>query len=246
MMTQIKYSLRNNFSRRLTGILITLVVNLGFFLAWQMGARHPAVQIVGVVLSGLSLVALIVVSVISDVATVRDIFRAPNGYSLMLAPVPGWKLLAGRVISIVLCDTVSYVAAITGVVIQGLLLAGARNIFPRMVPYAGFAAVVFAAGYLLLILAIFFSEALRASVFHTMRGKGWLSVAATCLLLYAMSFANLLLIPFAATQRFGLFVSIWLPVGFSAGTAVSVAITLAQAAVLFILTAKCIERKINL
>lgn len=246
MMTQLKYSLRHGARLRLTMLLLCLAINLGFTLAWQLGARHPAVQIVGVTLSSLSLTAVFVGNIIADVASVRDIFGSPSGYAMMLAPVKGWKILGARVLSILICDTISYAVSIVGVVFQSLLLAQMRDMGPRMTPYIGWGILFFVLYYLLIILAICFAEALRTGVLHRLPGRGILSAGLAIAALYVMSFLNLILTPFGAVDRFGLFMQINLDMSVYAGTVLFVIILLAQSAALFAATTRVIERKINL
>lgn len=246
MSGQFRVAFRTGLSQRITMLLVCIAVNLGFLLAWQMGARHPAVQIVGVVFSGISLTGVIVVQIISDVKIIRGVFRAPGAYTVMMAPVPGYKILFGRAAAIIVMDVIGFSVAILGQLLHSFLLGGLGEMW-HWAPggLVGWSVVVFLLFYSLLILALFFAESLRAGIFYRRRLRGFLGLLAAVVALAVLSLLDFLLLPFGMVYRFGFFFNITLRMSLNPGMLLFIVLTLVKSAVLFLATSYGIERKIN-
>lgn len=245
MLNQFKYSVRPYWNQRLIALAATVAINVLFGVCGAMGLYNAGGQITAVLFSSLSLCALFVVNIIADFECVRHLFSAPRGYHVFLTPVPRWKILLGRVLSIVVLDMLSLAIGILGVTTQSLILADTANLYGHTdFSAAGWLSVILLIHYALLVLALFFACTLSRSVFFPVRGRGFLALLATVIVLYLFSLVDLALIPFGAVYRFGAFITVSVYAG--PGMLAYIVLLLAKAFALFYVTSLMMERKINL
>jgi len=245
MRNQFKYSARPYWRQRLFAFAAVVVINVFFGVCGALGPYNFIGGIAAIVLSSLSLCALLVVSIIADFESIRDLFSAPMGYGAFLTPVPRWKILLGRAAPIVVQDVAGLAVGATGMLVQMLILS---DINPT-VSYIGlspavWSLVAFLLGYSRFVLALFFGCTLSHSVFFPLRGRGFLAFLATVLALYLCSLADLALVPFGAMRQAGVFISISIYGGL--GSIVYILLQLVKIAALFCATSYLMERKINL
>jgi len=97
--------------------------------------------------------------------------------------------------------------------------------------------------YLLIIMLIIFCRALRKSIFYNKRAGGFLAFLSAVGILYIFSVSALLLAPFGTVTRFYGFFTV--TVGYL-GMGMYALLMIIFAAVMFVLTAKIMERKMNI
>jgi hypothetical protein len=250
---QFKYVFLTGFHTRGVAFIVVFAVNFVFIALGLTGFLPLPAHITAVSLSGVAIAVMFVFNVVSDIAIVRRIFAPPGAYLCALTPVPRWKTLLSSVVAITVMDIVTMTAAITGVTWLSLNLAGhgviitiseavSSNISELL--FGLWFAVFALAGYLLLLMVILFCITMRKSVFYQKPAGGLLAVLTGFGIFYAVSLSSLLLVPFGTvTTWFGIYISITIG---KAGLIAYTLLTLIQAAALFILTAKLMERKMNI
>lgn len=245
MLDQIKYSARQDLGQRVFALAAVIVMNAVFGILGAANIYGGGGKITAVTLCSLALCGLFVVAVIADVQSLRGLFSAPAGYAVMLAPVPGRKILLGKIIPIVVMDLVSFAVGIAGVVMQAMILANAGYDSSRS-DLSIWMVLVICVGYLMLITAIFFGCALAKSVFFRSRLSGLLGFAGFAAALYVLSWLDISMAAFAPLTRFGPFFNITIYAGLNAATIAYIILGLAKSAVLFVSAAYLIDRRINL
>ena len=252
MKAQFKYAIRAGLHVRGTTFAIIFALNLIFIVPGLLGLLPLAAQITAVALSGVAIAVMAVVNIVSDVGIAGRIFFAPGAYLHALTPAPRKQILLSSVVTMLVMDMVTMAVAITGVVVLSLSLA--RNyvggIDWETASYAMFDhlymlsyVALMIAGYLLILMIILFCVAMRKSVLFQRPAGGLMTALLALGICYAVSISPLLTIPFGSVSRFGLFFIVTLG---NAGTFMYALLTLIQAAVLFVLTSKILERKINI
>lgn len=248
MLKLIKHAARISFPQRFTAFAAVVISNL-FFLIWTaFDPTNFALHIVAVSVTGCALGALFIIQIISDVAIKRDLFKAPEGYMALLTPVPSWQILLSRTVAIVAADVIGLTIGIIGVTHLALKLG---QVGPRVFSYFNFeliawSVVMFILTYLLIVQAVFFANAMKASVFYRLKSKGFFGLLSALAALYVLSFADFFAAPFGFVASYGLVFNISLESGFNAGTIIYILISLCKSAALFFTTSYLIERKINL
>ncbi len=248
MLSLIRHFIRIASARRMTAFLVMAAVNV-FFIVWTaLVPWNLALYIVAVSLSGCALCALFIFQILGDASIDRYLFKAPQGYAVNLMPVKSWKLLLSRTIAIVAQDVIGLMLGIAGTTYLSLQLG---DVGERVLRYFDFesilcGALLFVIVYTLVVLAVAFARILSNSVFFTMKGRGILSLLATLAALYVLSFLDFLAAPFGYIQYFGTMFIINVDYGLSAGAVAYLLALIAQCAVLFIVSSRLMERKINL
>ena len=228
-------------------LAIVVLINILAAIVSYLGILGIGGRITGVMFVSIALCAMIVVNIIADYVTIRSLFSAPSGYTVMLAPVKSRQVLSGSILSIVLWDTVSLVIGIAGVVYHSLRLG--EVYFPMRTAYItqslwGF--IIIFLNYILLITAIFFIAGLSKSILYRFRGRTFFAIIITMGIMYVLSMANLVLMPFGYAQRYGSFISINLVLGWNFGMVLYLLLCLGKIALFFGTTSYLMERKINI
>lgn len=249
MLKQIYYSTREQLSARLLALMVTLGVNL-LFLVLTLGASPGSgVMITAVVFSSLALAYLIMVNMFVSFAGIHEVFSTPKGYHTLLAPVPSWKIILGRVVPAAVIDTLMMAVGIPLVVWQSLRLAGMTNDITQHVNIVQdilFGVIVVFVGYSFLLTAYCFFRTISKSLLHRAPLRNFLSVLATFVALWVVtSLTNLLLLPFGRVEIWGPLVNINLypsPIV----RLMYILVLLLQAAVFFLASARLMERRLNI
>jgi hypothetical protein len=84
---------------------------------------------------------------------------------------------------------------------------------------------------------------MKKSIFYRFPVSGLLAFLLACVCFYVVSLLQLILFPFGAVERYGLLIILNLAIN---GLPFYVLLTLLEAAALFVVTSKLMERKINL
>jgi len=259
MKVQFKYAFRAGLSPRLTVLCVITLLNLAFIVPGVLGVLPLAAQIVGVSLSGCAIAVMLVFNVLGDISIMNNTFSA-KAVIFALTPVHRGKTLAANAISMLIMDFVSMAIAICGTV---LLAINVGNNFADvntwgMMYYAelpwGVSPVflarniilpllIFVAAYLSIVMTAFFSIALRKSVLYSVPAGGFLASLIAVAIVYITNLLNLLLIPFGSVNRFYFMFNINL--GYL-GMGMYALLLFIVAAVLFVLTSRILEKKINI
>ena len=252
MKAQFKHALYAGGFTRLAIFMVIFVMNFVFILLGAVGLLPLAAQITAVSLSGVGISVMAVTNLIGDISIIRYRFASPRAYLYALTPVPRWKTLLASIVTIVVTDVVTMAASIFGVVMLALNLAGnyVGDLFWNIIsinPYkimAGFWFCALAvAGYLLMLMVIIFCITLNKSLFYQKRGGGMLTALVAIGMLFAINISQIVLAPFGAVSRWGMHFTIYLG---RFGIAMYALLLLAEAAALFVITSKLMERKLNI
>ena len=252
MKAQFKYAFRAGFSAR--GIVFTVIftMNLVFIILGSLRLLPLAALITAVSLGGTAIAVMMALNIVGDVAIVRRMFAAPGAYLHALTPAPRRQILISSTLTMMVMDIVTMAVVIIGEVWLSLILAGDNIgdiVFQAISTNApglwyGFSLVaLLISGYLLVMMIILFSVTMRKSVFYQKPAGGLLTALLSIGVIYATSLSTLLLAPFGTVSRFGIFFTV--TIGW-VGSIFYILLTLIQAAVLFILTAKLMERRMNI
>jgi len=255
MKVQFKYAFLSGVAARGNVFIAVFALNAVFIVLGLLGVLPLPALITAVSLSGAAIAVMLVMNVIGDIAMIRRMFAAPGAYLYALTPVPRWKTLLANLITMAAMDIVSMTVAITGVTFISLILAdaGTGNISNIVWNTSWLAAgdilfgiwmiVLMISAYLLILMVIISGVAVKKSLFYQKRGGGVLTVLMALGIICIINASPLLLAPFGEVYRWGLHFTVVLG---RLGLAMSVPLLLIQTAVLFVITSKLMERKINL
>jgi hypothetical protein len=253
MLKQFKYALRDTVALRLGTLAGAAALNTALFLFAWVSASLGQPRISPVVFSSLLLSAVIGCCIAADFSTFQGVFRPDRASHIHLAPASGAEILTGRVLTVALSDLINLAVGLAGLMAHVFLMNGTswetlvRELSEnKTVPLILSSAIMILFAYLMLTLAEFFARAMRASVFHSVAGGGVLAFLSAAAALYVLSFMDFALLPLGELQRWGPFFNITLESGFNWDMAAFLLLTLVKCAVFFILTARLIERRINL
>jgi hypothetical protein len=248
MLKQFKYALRETIALRLGAFAGVVGVNIVFFALAPVFADSFRFRVSAVIFSCLAFAAVIGCCIAADSFTFRGVFHSDWAAYVHLAPAGGAEILGGRVLTMALADIVNFAAGIAGVAAQGLRMA---EPWEKSLEYTGWTELVLSLAmiliaYLMLTLALFFARAMRASVFHSVTGGGILAVLCAAAAVYVLSLIDFALLPMGTLRRYQMFFIITLHFGLNWSMAAFLLLSLIQCAVLFAVTARLIERRINL
>jgi len=231
---------------------VVFVMNLVFITLGSLGSLPFAAQVTAVALGGVAIAVTLVFNVIGDVSICRRMFGAPGGYLHALTPAPRRQILLASVITMAVMDLVSLAVAVIGEVILLVRLAGEniggiiwdtiRDNASVLWPALWYIALL-AAGYLLLMMIILFCATMRRSIFYQKPAGGLLTILLAAGTVYAVNCSALLLAPFGVVTRYGAYFSVALG---GAGMPAYALLILIEAAALFVLTSRLMERKMNI
>ena len=252
MKAQFKYAFRAGTSVRLPAFATIFVMDLVFILLGLLFRLPEAAHITFVALGGTAIAVMMTFNVIGDVGIVSRMFAAPGAYLHALTPAPRRQTLLASVLAMLVMDLVTMAVAIGGVVwltynmdaFYGFLdidvLSGTAPV-TAMETLMNIALLI--AGYLLIVMVILFCITMRKSVFYQKRGGGWLTALLAVGIAYAVSLSQLILAPFGDVERYGVFFTV---TPSAVGNILYILLILLEAAALFILTSKLLERRINI
>ena len=253
MKAQFKYAFRAGLNIRLPVFAVIFTMDTVFIILGSLGLLPFAALVTAVSLGGVAIAAMLAVNVIADVFIARRMFLAPEAYLHALTPVPRRKILLASVIAITVLDLITMTFVISAEVWLSFNLAGGgywhmvweflKNNSQDLV-YLLWCVLLLVAGYMLMITIIMFCVTAKKSIFFKKPASGFLAFLLGCGCVYAISLLQLVLAPFSGIERYGLLIVLNIERG--AVFPVYVLLTLIEAAVLFVLTSKLMERKINI
>jgi len=251
MKAQFKYAFRAGMSPRLYAFAVILVLNLAFIIPGMLGLLPLAAMITGVSLSGTAISVMLVFNIIGDISIIRTMFHSQSAVLYALTPAPRRTRLIASITAMTVMDFVTMFVSIIGVSILGLNLGSTYSGMTIMgiLSYAGTARyslislAILLAFYLFIIMLVIFCRAMRKSTFYNKRAGGFLTFLLAVGILYIFSASPLLLAPFGTVGRFYGFFTVTL--GYL-GMGMYALLMLIFAAVMFVLTANIMERKMNI
>ena len=254
MKVQFKYAFRTGLSVRLPVFAVIFTINSVFLILGWAGVLPLAAHITAVSLSSTAIAVMMVFNVISDISVTRRIYTATGAYLYALTPTPRRKILLSSVIANMVMDIVTMAFTITSVVLLSFNLADGNTgaIFwdsvltgmPEVLLNALTITVLLIAFYLFVSMVILFCIIMRKSVFFNKPAGGLLAALLPVGICAIMNFSHWLIAPFGSVTRdLSLFFSI--TVGY-AGMIAYVVLLFISAAILFILSSKLLERRINI
>ena len=252
MKAQFKYAFRAGLYIRGAVFGAIFTMNLVFIVLGSLGLLPVPAQITAVALGGVAIAVMLTVDIISDVFIASRMFSAPGAYLHALTPAPRRQILLASVLTMAAMDITTMAIAITGEVWLAYILEG--NNFTRIALEAVrtntsaimqgiWLIALLIAGYLLIMMIIMFCITANKSLFCGSRVNWLFTTALALAVVYIVSLSALLLAPFGSVNRIGMFFIV--SVG-SAGAILFVLMTFIQATVLFVLTSRLMERKMNI
>ena len=255
MKAQCKYSFRAGLPVRGAAFGVIVVMELLFGLFSTTVTPWEALKITAVSLGGTAIAVMMAMNIIGDVAIARRLFTSPDAYLHALTPAPRWKTLLSSLIAMTVMDFVTMAVVIMGEVWLSFILAGSSfsaefgSVLTKIFSDGssvwtvvwGFLSLLL--GYLLIMLIILFGVTAKKSFLYKLPAAGLLTFLLICGCVYAISLLTLLLTPFGSLEQHGLFFILTL--GRTSALPFAL-LTLLETAGLFCLTARLLERKVNL
>jgi hypothetical protein len=229
-------------------------MNTVFITLGSLGLLPFAAHVTAVSLGGVAIAVMLAANIIGDVAITRRMFASPGAYLYALTPSPRWKILLASVLTMMVMDLISMTFVITTEVWLSFNLTGIKfwdiigNAFNTVTPEMLFIIIIsvlmLIAGYLLILQIILFCITAKKSILYKLPVSGLLVFLLACGCIYAVSLLQLLIAPFGIIERYAFFFVIT----FSSNTAyiMYTLLTLFEAAGLFLLTSKLLEKRINI
>ncbi|MCL2264525.1 MAG: hypothetical protein FWC22_00670 [Treponema sp.] len=253
MKTQFKYAIKAGLFFRGPAFAVIFIMNTVFIILGSLGLLPLPAHITAVSLCGVSIAVMFAANIAGDVSIGRRMFLAPGAYLDMLTPVPRWKILLASIITMTVMDVITLTCVIVAQVWLSFNMIG--NDMHQMF-WSGVLAhgahlfhilwfiLLAIVSYILLLTVIIFCVTMKKSIFFKLPASGFLAVLLAFACFYVISLLQLVMIPFSEVQRH-LFI-IYLTVNSPAAIPFYVLFTLLEAAGLFVLTSKLLERRINL
>lgn len=253
MKAQFKYAFLSGLYVRGAAFAVILIMDVIFITLGSLGMLPLAAHITAVSLGGAAVAVMLAANIGGDVMISRRMFSAPEAYLYALTPVPRARMLFASVIAMAAMDIFTMAFVITAEVILSFNLVGGeiwqtvRNFLnenPLYLSYGLSYILTLISGYFLMMMIILFSVTMKHSLLYKMKASGFLSLLTAFGCIYIASLSQLLLTPFSDIQRQGLMIIV--SPGNTAGIIMLTLLILLEAAGLFFLTSKLMERKINL
>ena len=249
-----KYAFLTGLYIRGAVFAVIFLMDAVFITLGSLGLLPFAAHVTAVSLGGVAVIIMKVANIGGDIYLARRLFSAPDAYLYALTPVPRRKILLSWVVTMAAMDLFSMLVVIVGEMWLSFNLAGGgiwqivwnflhRNTLHLL--YGFWLILLMIAAYFLVMMVIMFCAAAKKSFFFTKRASGFLAFLLACACLYVVSLLQLILAPFSEVQRYGLLLII-VPTNSGVTFPLLIVLTLLEAAALFILGSKLIERKINI
>jgi len=251
MKAQFKYAFKTGLTFRGEVFAVIFAIDAVFIILGSLGLLPYAAKVTAVSLGGVAIAVMLVFDIISDIAVIRRMFSVPEAYLYALTPSPRRKIILASVIVTAILDIVTMAVVITAEVWLSFILAGVdiwSNAWVTSTNGPGFLygfwyGLLLVSGYLLIMMIILFCITAKKSILYKFPASGLLAFLVACGCIYVISLLQLVLFPFGAFDRYGLFITMTL--GENALPFYAL-LTLLEAAGLFVITSKLMERKINL
>ena len=250
MKAQFKYAFINSFKDRYIVFILLCLVNTVFIILGTLGLLPLAALITSVSLGGVFIAVMLVVNIVGDISIMRRMFSAPGAYLYALTPAPRWKSLFAEISVMTIFDFITMAVAIAQVVWLSLNLTGITGIFSMLNIWDSFGNyfiwrfLLLFVGYLLYVLIIIFSITAYKTILYKKPASLFLALVTGFVINYLASLMRFLLAPFAEISNFGLFFI--LNLNNDTGVSAYFLLTFLQVILLFIVTSKLMEKRINI
>jgi len=253
MKAQFKYAFLTGLKYRCPVFIVIFTMNILFILLGSLGMLPLAAQILSVSLGGIAVAVMFAANIGADIAIAKRMFSAPGAYLDMLTPVPRWKILFASIITMAAMDLLTMILIIASQGWLSLKIAGGN--IPEMVwntiqsqsdqiiniIWFGLVVIV---NYFLYVMIILFCVTIKKSFFFRMRSAGFFAFILAVGCVHVISLLQLILAPLGEVSRIG-FLFMVTPVNLSALPFFAL-LALLEAAILFVITSRLLEKKINL
>ena len=253
MKAQFKYAFLAGFHFRGAAFAVIFVMNAVFIILGSLDMLPFAAHVTAVSLGGVAIAVMLAADIGGDVFIARRMFSPPEAYLHALTPAPRRKILLASVITMAAMDIVTMAVVITQEVWLSFNLAGdnigkivldALDAEPSYLFYGFWLLLLLIAAYLLSMMIILLCVTAKKSIFFKMPVSGLFAFLLACACFYVANLLQLVLLPFSEVTRYGLLIILTL--GNGAAFPALLALLLLEAAGVFIVTSKLMERKINL
>ena len=256
MKAQFKYAFLAGLFFRGPVFAVIFIINTVFLILGSFRILPLPAQITAVSLGGVSIAVMAAGCIIGDIAIGRRMFNAQEAYLHALTPVPRWKTLLAGIITMTVLDFVTmFYVIFTEVWLSLNMVNSFSNVWEMMATAAGenpemtmmiiLLGVLLIAVYILVLTVIMFSVTAKKSFLFKKPASGFLAFLLACGCFYIATLLQLLIAPFSHVERY-LFMIMITPNVTGIAIPFLIALTLLEAAGLFLLTSKLMERKINL
>ena len=210
MRNVMQYSIKNRLSMRLAMLCLVVVGGITFMILSRNDVSASGdigvLSILGIVFSSLALVGMIIICALASESTAKLIAKPPNNYLMALAPISAWKKLVGYIIPTVIIDSISIGISIAFVVLLSIGAADGTYLsdvdwFTR---YSFLGTVFVLLGYVILLTAGMFWYTLCETVLRNIPGRKIVAAIIVVILLCALSWVNIVTLPFGEIYRIGL------------------------------------------
>ena len=251
MLDQIYYSVRNRLNMRLAAFGIMIIGNIFFYFLVRSQNNPMAWQtVIAIIFAALSFMGIFIVNLVATGYSLGLVITEPDNYLTMLTPVPVWKKLLGWVISSVFIDILGIILGIFFIVIistsgYATMTVGGANSEMGTVFDWGFVYMIFilSAGYTFLVNFGLLWETVSKTLLRNIPASKLIGGIVALLVAFILSWTNIILLPFGAVNRFGPFFNIALYYSSVWLLALIVLLVFAQAAVMFAISVRLIDRR---
>jgi len=253
MKAQFKYSFLAGLFVRLPVFIVITVMILTFGILGGLGMLPVAALITAVSLGGVAIAVMMAVNIVGDIFLVNSMFQTPDAYLHALTPAPRRVKLFTSLVAMAVMDVVTMAVVITGEVWLSFNMADDK-FWHSMWVYVQMSwgdaltilgsALLTVIGYMLIVLIILFCAAVSKSFLYKVKASWLYVILLGFACVYLVQLSQFILAPFGQVERYGMFYTI----NFTGAAALlpMILLTALEAAGMFALTAKLLERKVNL
>lgn len=217
MFNQIYYSTKNRLWIRMIAFL-TMVFGNGFFLLASRVGAPEWLMILGIVFSAFAMMGIFGISIYVTAVNFDGLLKDPKNYFEVLTPVPAWKKFIGAIIPASVYNVISIGLSIFFIVLLSFGLYEGTNVDVYGTPMNQmsasdwhniiFGVLLFSALNMMILAAIMFASIVSRTILSRVPLRRLVSVVLAILAMCALSWLNIVLLPFGELQRFFVFFNI--------------------------------------
>ena len=247
------YSVRNRLSLRLIALAIVVLGNVFFLFLVQTNDFMEWQSILGILFASFGFLGLFITNIIASDSTFKNtLFKEPDSYFMALTPVPTWKKILGALIPSAIFDTLAFGIGILFIVIMSVGMNDGASLGDfvwqpgawRPDNHVLLVIAFLLVGYAWLILAGVFGHSLAKTVLSRVPFRRLVAVILTIIVVTALSWISIVLLPFGEIHRFGPFFTVMIHQTATWHFIVTVLLLAAQAAILLLAAAHLLDRRV--
>ena len=252
MFNQMVYSLKNRLHLRLIALSIVVLGNLFFLFLASYNDYMEWQSILGVLFASFGFLGLLIANIFASDSTFKNtLFKEPDSYLMALTPVPTWKKILGALIPSVIFDMLAFSIGIIFIVIMGISMNDGTSLGDfvwqpgawRADSHVLFVIAFILMGYAWLILATVFGHSLAKTVLSRVPFRRLVAAVLTIIAVTALSWINIVLLPFGKIYRFGPFFTVMVYQTATWHFIATVLLLAVQAAILLLAAARLLDRR---